>query len=423
MTIVSPRPPAEKRADSKPRPQVVVTLLLLAAAFPVRLAVGPTTVSLFDLALIAALMPFIMVAGAKTIPSTPRPFIALGAISTTLSLLSLGWSKDAGATALYVVSNLEAVLIFFLVVTFLRDAPAAQIAKLISIYVVALLVPAALLWARVPGFLPPATIDPLSGDYLSYFVRLSHPFIGRSNNLAALLVVFVVPLGVWAIRTRHRYAALTSILALGAIVLTFSRGTYVALIASVVVYALIDSRAVRRILARAILPAVVILAIVGLTIATNDATGTYIGDRLSSAGVESRQQLIYQAAQIFTSNSVVGTGAGTGDDVHNTFLQQFVYFGLYGGAVVCVLLLWVGGTWLRRTGPTSWLAKAIGAGMVAQLISFAAESSYEGTLLRPLIWLGWGLLVAFFRAESNDETRPRDTKKASRGRVIFAKQF
>jgi hypothetical protein len=47
------------------------------------------------------------------------------------------------------------------------------------------------------------------------------------------------------------------------------------------------------------------------------------------------------------------------------------------------------------------LTRIVGLGVAAALLSFAVESSFEGSLLRPLIWLVWGMLATLVTRTSH----------------------
>lgn len=396
--------PVSRKPRLRPRTQIIITILLIAAAFPVRFSFVDRTISMFDIAIVAAFAPWLVVILLRKV-KPPRAFAWLGLVSILLAAGSILWSPAQGETMLYVFASVESIVVFMMAITFLQDAPPQQIVRLISIWVFLLLIPAALLWLRVPGFLPPDTLDPSSGDYISYFARLSHPFIGRSNNLAALLVVLIIPLAAWAVRTGQRVAGWAAFVALGAVALTLSRGTLLALGVAVVAYLLIDHGNARRLFNRGIGVLLIIGGIGYLLINQNDIASEFFSGRLSNVNVDSRSALASRAQQVIEGNWFVGVGAGVGEDTHNTFIQQLVYFGLIGGLLVSVLLVSVTVSWFVAK-QEKWLATAIGIGVLAQMGSFVVESSYEGTLLRPLIWFGWGLLVAWWRAQVSDPVAP-----------------
>ena len=114
-------------------------------------------------------------------------------VSGILAAASAAWSTNPAASWVYAGNSVEGLVLVWMVVAVTRGEPARLVVWAIGLWVVALLVPCALMWAGVRGFQPPAWLDPESGDYISYFARLSHPWIGRSNNPATLFVVAVVP--------------------------------------------------------------------------------------------------------------------------------------------------------------------------------------------------------------------------------------
>lgn len=373
-------------------------LLLFTASFAFRFQLGDRGFSTFDVALAVAALPWLIVASTRRKAAVPPVFYILGGASILLILFSFGFSQFQSVTLLYLISTIEGIFALVVIVTMLGDAPARQIVRLITGFLILLLIPAALLWAHIPGFLPPATLDPTQGDYLSYFARLSHPFIGRSNNFAALTVVLIVPLAAWALTTKQRAAQFGAFLALVITVLTVSRGALLSLFAAFILYFFVDGKTARRLFGRAAIILIPVALIGALVLLFNDTTAQFFSTRFSSDGVTARTGLLEVAQQILTQNWLTGTGAGVSIDVHNTFIQQMIYFGVIGGLIVSVLLFAVAFRWFSRSLPQRWLAAAIGVGMLAQLGSFFVESSYEGTLLRPLIWVTWALLIALYNA-------------------------
>jgi O-antigen ligase len=274
-------------------------------------------------------------------------------------------------------------------------------------------------------------LDPLEGDYVSYFARLSHPFIGRSNNPATLLVIFIIPLAMWGLRMHRRTALVVSVIAFSAIVLTMSRGVALALGVSGLAYLFLDRSSAMKLLRW--LPVFLAVGTAGLALflVVNDTARTQIGSRATADEVRSRVALVEenahgtddQAAPRKASTShnangstegwlgdtgerLLGDGAGNGQAVHNTVLQQFFQFGPVGGLLISLLLLRSVLWWQRRRSGSQWLRVACGAGVMAQMGSTLAESSYEGTLLRSLMWFTWGLMLAWVAEENAERPDP-----------------
>jgi hypothetical protein len=370
-------------------------LLLVAAALPVRFPVPALgrSISLFDLAVAALLVPWLVLVRRQGWPRLPWPYLVLGGLLLGLGVVSLAWTVDRGDTLVHIVGSVESLLVFGYAMTFLRWTGERAWHRWAQFFVVLLVVPGFLLWLGVPGFGPPAEVDPRSGDYWSYFVRLSHPFIGRSNNLAALLVLLVVPVSSWALRTRRRLDIAVAVVASVALVLTLSRGTLLALGFVLVVF-LAGDRRLRRAAIRALRWALPAVALAVLVAALHPLTRGLILARLSAVNVQARLDLLALFWDDFGPRWLLGAGAGTGIDVHNTYAQQLLSFGLIGGAAVIVAIVLTGIWWFRPHPDTRpVLTRIVGLGVAAALLSFAVESSFEGSLLRPLIWLVWGMLA------------------------------
>lgn len=370
-------------------------LLIVAAALPARFPVPPLgrSLSVFDVAVVVLVVPWLWLVRKQGWPRLPMPYLVLGGLMLLLGTVSLLWTADRGDTVVHVVVSVESLLVFAYAMTFLRWTRERAWQRWLQLFVVLLVVPGVLLWLGVPGFQPPAELDPRSGDYLSYFVRLSHPFIGRSNNLATLLVLFVVPLARWAVRTRRPWDIAIVLIAVVALILTFSRGVLLALAVALVAFVVTD-RAWRRPVLRALLWAGPVIAVVATIAFVNPLTRELILSRLSMANVDARVVLLADFWDDVAANWLLGAGGGVGTDVHNTFAQQILSFGVAGGLAVIVALVVTGLWWFRRNVVIRpLLGRIAGLGIVALLLSLVVESSFEGNLLRPLIWLGWGMLA------------------------------
>ena len=389
------RPPPRTGHWVKPRPQVGLGILLLAGAFPVRFSIGGgRTGSLFDLAVgLCAIQYLWMLGTLPTLPLPPRRLLVAMIVPGVLALVSLVWSQRFGLTLLTGISWVEAVVVVLFTTAVLRDQYPSVVIKWMARFGLLLLVAPVLLYLHVPGFGPPAEIDPTTGDYLSYYVRLSHPFIGRSNNLATLLAILFLPLVYWASRYRsHRVAAsLTGV----AIVLTLSRGVLLAVILGGFLLVVRTRKQAMRVLRRLLGPA--LLGVVGLLIAVlyDPAVAGQIATRATATTVTDRQDLISAGWVALSRQTWLGVGAGVGGSVHNTYLQQLVYFGVPLGLLSVWALIRMPRWFFSRDGSAAGdLSRAAGLGVVAAWVSFLAESSLEGSLLRPLIFLCVGLCLA-----------------------------
>jgi hypothetical protein len=389
------------------RDRVAVLVIMVAAAFPFRFPILGHSVSVFDLALLVLLAPWAVTIRRVGPPRFPLPYLWLGLGMVAIGALSLVWSADPVETFLYLAACTEGVVAFAMMLTFLRDARPGGHKVLVQAWLILLVIPGVLLWCHVPGFLPPSSLDPNSGDYVSFFVRFSHPLIGRSNNLAALLLLLVPPTVAWAFRTRRWLDIVVALVGEVAFMLSISRGAIVALVAGLALYFLLVKRGRRRTLMAMVwsIPAAVLSVAIG---SLNPPTRMYVASRFNGDNIAARIDMLEDAwngdpAGAGSGGSIsgfhlpqwlTGVGGGIGRDVHNTFVQQVLSFGPILGILICVALIVTAVWWYRR----NWLqlpltAPLHGIGVVAVLVSFLFESSFEGSLLRPLIWMGWGLLV------------------------------
>jgi hypothetical protein len=352
-----------------------------------------------------ALVPWLIIVRRVGPPRVPIPYLVLGVGMAGVGALSLAWTSDVVTTILYTLVCVEAMVAFLMMVTFLRDAGPARFIHFIQAWLLMLVLGGVLLWIGVPGFQPPAGLDPASGDYISYFARFSHPFIGRSNNLAAVLLLLVPPLVAWAARTRHVWDIGVAAVAEIAFLLCLSRGAMLALAIGVAVYFVVERRHRTRTIQTVLwsLPVGVLAAGIGWL---NPTVRLYFAARFSGSNVQARIDILDDALDGNTGNWstapgsvlprwLLGEGGGIGRSVHNTFIQQVLSFGVIIGVLVGLGLVVTGVWWFRRH-PTQLptVAPIHGIGVIALLVSFLGESSFEGSLLRPLIWLGWGMLVA-----------------------------
>lgn len=384
----------------------MLPLLLVAATFPVRFSAhlgALASFSLFDLVMPIVLLDYLFWLNwqKKTVdPATGRSPISVGQLAvaaTAVSALSLAWSVEPSATLLSCVSHAEGVLVYFYVVRVLRAHPPERVLAYCAFFVVSLLVAPVLLLLHVPGFAPPVELNPSSGDYISYYVRLSHPFIGRSNNLATLLAFFVLPLFQWSLRQHSRRIGTLAVVTFMAVVLTFSRGVLLGLVVGCLGF-ISSVPLLRARLLRGVVVALGVGSSAALLLYTqNPNTGRYLSARLSYAGVDARVNLLTTVSDVFNQQWWLGRGADATLSVHNTFLQQFVDYGLGLALVMCLIFYRAASSFF--SGKPDDVRKAVGWSFVALLVSFLFESSFEGRLLNPLLFLCFGLGVALVRAQ------------------------
>jgi O-antigen ligase len=408
------------------RPRIALTVVLIAAAMPVRLSADIpviNSVSVLDILLIAAALTLYLDISARPLDLGYSTLFRILWVPLVLSIVSLVWSEDRDATLRSVFIYAEGLVAYLFVIRELRGLPAARIVTYIRRFAYLLIIPAVLLLLRVPGFQPQeAGLSETSGSYTSYYTRLSHPVLGRSNNLATVLAFFAPLLLWWGHTHRDRRVTVAAVVVFVAIFLTLSRGVLLAFLIAGVLYA--PFAAGRRRVGRPGLgfkvTALVTLGFTAIAIfyTVNAETREFFAGRFSAENVTGRSALIAESLNDVAARPLLGYGGGASPDpsplvavdVHNTFLQQVVYFGLPLGLVASVALCAIAGFFLaRRTTP---LAGAIAYTVMVQLVLFLFESSFEGTVLRVLFYMSVGIAVALLRAVEHESSAVAPTRPA-----------
>jgi 4-amino-4-deoxy-L-arabinose transferase-like glycosyltransferase len=413
-------------------------VVLLAAAMPYRLSTDVPivdSVSVLDiLLLLAALTLWLDLAFRPIDLGYPKLFWLL-CVPFFITTLSVVWSQDRAETLRSMVIFAEGLLAYLFVVRELSGVSADRVMTFVKRYAYLLIIPGVLLLLHVPGFAPQEQgLDETSGDYLSYYTRLSHPILGRSNNLATLLAFLAPLLLYWGHVRRDWRMTIAAFVSLAAIFMTLSRGVLLGLLLAGALYALFTAspRPDRdngkgmglsgKIVATLSLGVIAIAALYTFNPATQEA----FAERLTLANIKNRSELISEAVKRIESQPVLGYGAGVipkpddealsvegekssgsrspstiwperiGQPVHNTFLQQVMYFGIPLGVVVSLALCAIPAFFLaRRSNP---LAGVIAYTVMSQVVIFLFQSSFEGTVLRVLLYLAIGLAVALLRS-------------------------
>jgi hypothetical protein len=408
-----------------------LALVLLAAAAPYRVYGSfpvVASVSVLDAALLLAaagmLLQMSMQGGAGV--GDPRLFRLL-CVAPVMSAVSALWSQDLAATVRDTLSYAEGIVAYVYTVRQTRGLPPEVVVGWLRRFACLLLVPSLLMYLHVPGFAPEEPgLGVTTGDYISYFTRLSHPFIGRSNNLASVLAMVVVVLFYWGTSRHDRASSRVALLTTVAIVLTVSRGVILALVLAGILHLATRTRPRRpplnrRTAARAVAVLTVVAAAAWSFYLINPDTRLYISGRLSLSNVLLRETRFSDGFAKLGDRPFLGFGSGVLPDsdlsiaggVHDTYLQQLLAYGVVLGLVVVVSLVEVARYFFQQR--ESGLSRAIGLTVVAQLVIFAVEASFEGALLRVLTYLLLGMLVGLLREDERDRAErlaPMDLRHA-----------
>jgi hypothetical protein len=396
------------------RPRIALMAVLLAAAMPFRISVSfpiVDSVSVLDILLILAAATLLLDLAFRPLETGHRELFGLLCLPLVLSMVSIVWSHDRPATVSASLVYAEGVVAYLFVVRELDGLSPARVITYIKRYAYLLILPGVLLLLHVPGFAPQGPgLSESSGDYISYFTRLSHPILGRSNNLATVLAFFAPILLYWGHTRRDHRVTRAGLVTFLAIFVTLSRGVLLAFLFAGLLYAALTygQRKLEggalggKIAATAALGAVAIVLLYNF----NAPTHEFFTERLTLANVTDRSAIISASFTKIASQPVLGYGGGVVPllaDVHNTFLQQVLYYGLPLGLLASLTLCAVAGVFLARRRSTP-LAGVIGYALMVQLVIFLFESSFEGTVLKLLFYLSVGLAMALLRSV---EAEPR----------------
>ena len=416
----TPYPLGQAAARSGTRPRILLMLVLIAAAMPVRFDVtvrGFNSISVLDIMLGIAAVSLVVSWAVKPIDVGYRRLFVLLCIPAVISAMSMLWTQDRGDTFRSTVIYAEGLIAYLVIVRELAETSPERVMTYIRRYSYLLVIPAVLLLLHAPGFGPrEAWAPPGSDRYLSFYTRLSHPVLGPSNNLASVIACFVPILLYWG-HTRHdRRSTVAGYVLLVAVVCTLSRGVIGALLAAGVLAALGNLLRKRRVGTRVAGKIVIAMATILVAMLSlyelNPDTREFFGSRFTLTNVFIRTGFAADAMDKIAERPFLGYGAGVAPDqiwnlarVHNTYLQQALNFGLLLGAVVSLALIGTAVFFFSR-GRTTEVARVVGFTMIAQLILFTVESSFEGTVLRVLFYLAVGLLTAMVRASEAQQAVP-----------------
>ena len=405
--------PAVRRGPRR----VALMVVLIAAAMPVRVVTTGSVVgslSVLDILLFGVAVTLVLDRAFHPLDIGYRPLFVLLCIPAVVCAASMVWSQDRDQTLNTTVIYAEGLIAYLFVQRELSGASPTEVMTYIKRYTYLLIIPAILLLFHVPGFSPQEpNLDPDSSRYLSYYTRLSHPVLGPSNNLATVLAFFVPVLLYWGHVRRDKRFTRAGCLALVAVVLTLSRGVMLALLVTVVLAALgnllrkgrIDSRTAGK---ACLFGAATMLGL-ALLYELNRDTQEFFATRFNPNSIVLRLDFIGEAFQKIGERPILGFGGGVAPDlnwdlarVHNTYIQQFLNYGVLLGTAVSLTLIGTALFFFSRWR-TSGVARAVGFAVMAQLLIFVVESSYEGVLLRVLFYLSVGLVTALVRASENPD--------------------
>ncbi len=335
---------------------------------------------------------------------------ALLAIPVLVCVVSLIWTSDLRATVRAVAMFAEAMVAYVVAVNTLAGLRTQQLFARAGGLVVLLLLGSLLSILQIPGFGPetPPNVAPGGPEHIAYlttyYARLSNPFYGLSNDYASVLALYVLPLFAWGVVSRKTGYSLLAGTAFAGVALTLSRGVVIATVAGGILFLAAERRRVTRWIPGIVLGGGLVATMGYVYYRLNEAVQTHLLDRLTATTIQVREAILTRTLQQIAESPLLGYGGGVvsdpllADGVHNTYLQQVLYYGIPLG-VVCSAALWLLATrlllWPLRRRAARVMAAAIGVSVLIQLGVFLVETSFEATLPKTALYffVAFGVIV------------------------------
>jgi O-antigen ligase len=347
------------------------------------------------------------------------------ALYVAFSALSLTVARDVGLSFFEVFLNLQMYLLFFYLANFVRTRQEV-------VYVVSLLLVSGVVESLIIIVLSftgmPTTIWGIPARiYLDPGIRQGFMRIGGTlgspNQTAAFLGFMLTPAAALLFsnfESAHKWLA-RAVLGLGgvALILTFSRGGWVACVFAMSLLCLFSWR--RRGLSLKT-PLAVLVILVLLYLPFHDVISMRLfGDDRGSA--ESRIPLMKLAFRIIEDNPVLGVGSnnfqlvmyhyltsefrkGFRYAVHNKYLLVLAETGIGGFLAYLIFLLFTlrngWRCWTLKDSLLSPLALGFAAALAGHMVQMGVEV-FRGRPITQLVWLVAGLLVAMHRICSQEQ--------------------
>lgn len=331
-----------------------------------------------------------------------------------LSAFSLLWTCQSGYTLNELAVNIEAFLIYFLTLSFGVNLSRKALLNILFIFCLSLLFVSLASYSSLSFLqpqLPGGSVNSWSSVYLfSYNARLSHPFIGLSNNFATILAM-VFPFCLYTGKALHSrlWIALSALL-LGAIGATLSRGVMLALFSAFSIYfflRLISSFRIRK--SDFVHFAWIIVGTSAICFAAYNFVpqmGARLVDRLDLRGAKVRFIAIEEAINVISKQPILGYGGGIPfaayssaslTSIHNTFIQRFFWYGIPLGLLASCALCFL--PVIIRKIPCKdkfclEIRKGFFIAMLCQVFLMLTEASWEGSTLRIIIFALIGLATS-----------------------------
>lgn len=348
--------------------------------------------------------------------------LILLSIPFALAVVSMIWSSDATSTVRAAILSLEAIGAYLVVVNTLERAAPGTHFLVASGIIVGLVIFSTAFWVGIVDIAPQFTSELSDRELLTYYARLSHPFLGRSSDLSSVIAMFLfVVAGAWVVQRRVMWAV-SVVVGLVGVALTLTRGVILALVVGVIAFGLsigrretklnISRRIVGLMAGGVAIALLAVIAVVSLSPGFATPLAENLRNRLALSGYQVRVENVSLAWDVIMRNPLVGLGGGNlgggilaeRGGVHNTYLEAMINYGIVLGLVASAALVLVALRLYsyRSSAPLSdatlVLVSAGFATVVTQLIVFVGETTYEAATPRVAFFMSVGLVVSLVRA-------------------------
>lgn len=337
------------------------------------------------------------------------------------AFISLVWSIDVKETVKSFVVYSTSLASFLVTLTLGSRFSFQKIAFLF------VFIPSVLIVTAVFAYIPGSPIRPEAimhsyaleqeGFLVSYYARLSHPFLGLSNNFATILAM-LLPFSLLVRRSGlwRRVSWWVAVITFAAIVATGSRGVLVAVVTTyggLFLWNLLNRSRIPR---GGLMFVIIALGIGGLFLLISPESYRHLANRLDTVGLTSRLQAFLYVFDILLERPF-GIGSGVGlnvvsalslESVHNAYLQSLLWFGLIGGTLLNMGLLalpFLVGKISVQSHLGREARRALVLSLVILLVINFSEASWEGSILRVWIYFLIGLGLVCIRQADRYELK------------------
>lgn len=299
------------------------------------------------------------------------------------TVISIAWSIRTSVSVQFATTSLQLLAMVLLLWEFARDGQRRT--QLLWAFVLGAIVGS---FAIFRAAISPETVE---------MTELRFTEGGLNHNLAAFIFCLAIPvawyLSLTAVRPVHRWVAgLYVPIGTVAVVLTGSRAGLLTLLLALSILPLTLRRGGRRLKAFALLALVVSVGVVAAFVPASiiERLGT-TSTELTTGDLGRRRALWEASVDIFASDPILGVGAGASrfrmdpgagfaDTVtkepsapHNTYLSLAGDLGVVGLGLFLLVLISVGGRWMRLVGPERHLVGVLFVTLVVGLIPVHRE--------------------------------------------------